>query len=43
MGIEPTAFWANLYLSKYECDLMCKSFKDDVTLAKNVTQRNLPQ
>ena len=43
MGVEPTAFWANLYLSKYKCDLMDMSFKDDITRAKNVIQRNLPQ
>ena len=34
MGIDPAPFWANLYLSKYECDFMKKIIKADVARAR---------
>ena len=34
MGIDPAPFWANLYLSKHECDFMSKLIKTDISRAK---------
>ena len=34
MGIDPALFWANLYLSKYECDIMKEIIKADVARAR---------
>ena len=34
MGIDPAPFWANLYLSKHECDFISKLIKTDIARAK---------
>jgi len=34
MGIDPAPFWANLYLSKHECDYVNNLIKTDVVRAK---------
>ena len=34
MGIDPAPFWANLYLSKYECDFVNNLIKTDIVRAK---------
>ena len=33
MGIDPTPFWVNLYLSKHEYDFMGKLIKEDIARA----------
>ena len=34
MGIDPAPFWANLYLSKHECDFIKDMIRSDVSRAK---------
>ena len=35
MGTDPAYFWANLYLSKHECDFMGKLIKQGIARAKS--------
>ena len=34
MGIDPAPFWANLYLSKHECDFKGKLIRENIAQAK---------
>ena len=34
MGIDPAPFWANLYLSKHECDFLKGLIRNDITRAR---------